>query len=178
MPKPPLADAVEAALAWHGDQRRKDGSPYVSHLLQVAGLVLEHGGSMDAAVAAVLHDVVEDTGATLDDVRDRFGPVVAGIVESCTDSLDLPRGPATWRARKDAYLAHLATGPPDAALVSACDTLHNLRSRVLTGVGGFNASAEDRAWFYEQVVTLLAARGDVPEPLVAELRSLSRRAWR
>jgi (p)ppGpp synthase/HD superfamily hydrolase len=178
VPKPPLADAVEAALAWHGDQQRKDGSPYVSHLLQVAGLVLEHGGSWDAAVAAVLHDVVEDTEATLDDVRDRFGDEVARIVESCTDSVDLPRGPETWRASKAAYLGHLGAASTDAALVSACDSLHNLRGRVVTGLGGFHASAEDRRWFYREVVRLLDERGDVPRAILDELRTLTARASR
>lgn len=173
---PKLPDALAFALEAHGDQRRKDGSPYVSHLLQVAGLVLEHGGSWDAAIAAILHDVVEDTDATLDDVSAQFGEEVAAIVESCTDSVDLPRGPATWRARKDAYLAHLAGASAPAALVSACDTLHNLRSRALTGLGGFNASAEDRRWFYGEVVRLLTDRGDVPAPIVDELRSLTRPA--
>ena len=176
MPKPLLPDALDAAIAWHGDQRRKDGSPYASHLLQVAGLVLEHGGSATAACAAVLHDVVEDTPATLDDVRSRFGAEVATIVESCTDSVTLDRGPATWRARKESYLAHLSSASSDAALVSACDTLHNLRSLRKGGLGGFNASAEDRAWFYGEVVRLLSARGDVPEPLLDELRSLTRPA--
>jgi (p)ppGpp synthase/HD superfamily hydrolase len=167
-----LADAVAFAVDAHGDQRRKDGSPYVSHLLQVAGLVLEHGGSLDAAVAAVLHDVVEDTEATLEDVRRGFGGDVAAIVESCTDSVSLPRGPSTWRARKESYLSHLASASHDAALVSACDTLHNLRSR-RGALGGFNASAEERAWFYGEVVRLLSARGDVPPLLVEELRSLT-----
>lgn len=175
MPKP-LADALDAALAFHGGQTRKDGSPYVSHLLQVAGLVLEHGGSTEQAVAALLHDVVEDTPATFEDVRTRFGDAVAAIVESCTDSVDLPRGPATWRARKDLYLSHLRTASSDAALVSACDTLHNLRSRALTGLGGFNASADERASFYGSAVDVLAARGDVPAAIVDELRSLLGRA--
>lgn len=178
---PPLADAVAAAITWHGSQTRKDGSPYIGHLLQVAGLVLEHGGSADAAVAAVLHDVVEDTPATVADVAARFGPVVAGIVEECTDSVDLPRGAATWRARKEAYLAHLAVASSAGALVSACDALHNLRSRARSGsgeLGGFNASGEERAWFYGEVVRLLADRDDVPGLLVDELRTLIRRAWR
>lgn len=167
-----LPDAVAAAVEWHGDQRRKDGSPYASHLLQVCGLVLEHGGSVTAAVAALLHDVIEDTSATADDVRARFGPDVAAVVLECTDSVDLPRGAATWRARKDAYLAHLRVASPDAAVVSACDTLHNLRSR-RGALGGFNASEEDRRWFYSSVVELLVARGDIAPRLVEELRSLT-----
>ena len=173
-----LVDALDYALQQHGTQTRKDGSPYVSHLLQVAGLVLEHGGSIEYAAAALLHDVVEDTPATVQDVRDRFGETVARIVEECTDSVDLPRGPETWRLRKEQYLAHLRVASSGAALVSACDTLHNLRSRTRTGLGGFNATAEERAWFYGEVVALLAARGDVPAAVVDELRTLTDRAWR
>jgi (p)ppGpp synthase/HD superfamily hydrolase len=172
VPKQPLADAVAFALEAHADQQRKDGSPYVSHLLQVAGLVLEHGGSWDAANAAVLHDVIEDTDVTLDDVRARFGDDVAAIVESCTDSIDLPRGAATWRARKESYLSHLASASSEAALVSACDTLHNLRSR-RGALGGFNASVEERAWFYRSVYEQLATRADVPPAVLDELRSLT-----
>jgi (p)ppGpp synthase/HD superfamily hydrolase len=173
VPKPPsLADAVAFAVDAHGSQTRKNGSPYVGHLLQVAGLVIEHGGSTVAACAAVLHDVVEDTEVTLADVRSAFGSDVAAIVEACTDSASLPRGAATWRARKESYLSHLSSASHDAALVSACDTLHNLRSRA-GALGGFNASAEERAWFYSSVVALLAARGDVPPLLVDELRSLT-----
>ena len=167
-----LVDALAYAVQQHGAQTRKDGSPYVSHLLQVAGLVLEHGGSMEHAAAALLHDVVEDTPATVQDVRDRFGDAVAQIVEECTDSVDLPRGPETWRRRKELYLAHLLVASSGAALVSACDTLHNLRGRTRTGLGGFHASAEERAWFYREVLALLAARDDVPAPIVDELRSL------
>jgi len=177
VPKPSLPDALAFAIDAHGDQRRKDGSPYASHLLQVAGLVLEHGGSEAAAVAALLHDVVEDTTVTLDEIGSRFGMEVASIVESCTDAVDLPRGPSTWRARKEAYLAHVPSASTDAALVSACDTLHNLRSR-RGALGGFNASEKDRQWFYGELVRRLAARGDVPAAIVDELRSLTARASR
>ncbi|MEA3055580.1 MAG: hypothetical protein QOD30_1012, partial [Actinomycetota bacterium] len=87
MPKPLLPDALDAALAWHGDQRRKGKDvPYVAHLLGVASLVLELGGSAEQAAAGLLHDVLEDTDATLDDVRARFGDTVASIVEACTDA--------------------------------------------------------------------------------------------
>ena len=177
MPKP-LPDAVDAALVWHGAQTRKDGSPYVSHLLQVAGLVLEHGGSQRAAVAALLHDVVEDTDVTLEEIADRFGDEVAGIVNECTDSIEgFGRGADTWRARKEAYLAHLVTASPEAALVSACDKLHNLRAMVLGDVdwSTFHAGAEDQRWFYSSMVDVLLARGDVPAVVLDELRTLTGR---
>jgi (p)ppGpp synthase/HD superfamily hydrolase len=176
VPKPSLPDALAFALEAHGDQRRKDGSPYVSHLLQVSGLVLEHGGSLETAMAALLHDVVEDTTATVADVRARFGEEVAAIVDSCTDTIEgLPRGAETWRARKEAYVSHLADTSPAAALVSACDKLHNLRSMARGDATGFHASPAEQRWFYGEIVRVLAARGDVPDAIVEELRSLTDR---
>jgi (p)ppGpp synthase/HD superfamily hydrolase len=175
-----LADALAFAEHWHGEQTRKDGSPYVSHLLQVAGLVLEHGGDEEQSVAALLHDVVEDTGATFEEVGSRFGPTVEQLVRECTDTLpdDDRRGPETWHARKERYLEHLRTSPAPSVLISACDKLHNLRCMARDGSEGFNASAEDQAWFSREVVRVLTARGDVPAAIVDELRSLTDRAWR
>ena len=180
MPKPLLVDALDAALTWHGSQTRKDGSPYVSHLLQVAGLVLEHGGSMEQAAAALLHDVVEDTTATFEEVRTRFGAVVERIVRDCTDSLpdDDRRGEETWRARKELYLAHLRGASATSVLVASCDKLHNLRCMARDGAAGFHATVDEQAWFYGEVVAILADRGDVPPPIVDELRILTDRAWR
>jgi (p)ppGpp synthase/HD superfamily hydrolase len=181
-PLPPtLAEAVAFAVEAHGSQRRKDGSPYVSHLLQVCGLVLEHDGSHDAAVAALLHDVVEDTPVTFSEVGARFGTVVESIVRECTDSIEGEgRGPDTWERRKALYLSHLETASADAALVSACDKLHNLRAMVRGDVSSsaFHASAERQRWFYESLVSIFDGRGDVPAPIVDELRSLTALAWR
>ena len=177
----PLPDAVEAAIVWHGAQTRKDGSPYVSHLLQVAGMVLEFGGSQETAVAAVLHDVVEDTDVTLEEIASRFGDRVASIVNECTDSIEgFGRGADTWRARKESYLSHLEAASPASALVSACDKLHNLRSMARGDVdsSAFHAGADEQRWFYSTLVEVLSARGDVPPLLVEELRSLTDRAWR
>jgi (p)ppGpp synthase/HD superfamily hydrolase len=176
-----LADAVAAAVAWHGSQRRKDGAPYVSHLLQVCGLVLEHGGSHEAAVAALLHDVVEDTDATFDDVAARFGAAVASIVRECTDSIEGEgRGHDTWERRKALYLSHLVSASADAALVSACDKLHNLRSMVRGDVSAtsFHAPADRQEWFYSSLISVLSDRGDVSAAILDELRSLTALAWR
>src|SRR5687767_1740947 len=105
-----LPAALAFALAAHGDQTRKGSNvPYVSHLLQVSGLVLEHGGDSEQATAALLHDVVEDTAATIEDVAAAFGPAVAAIVADCTDTLadETPDHKRPWLARKQAYVAHL-----------------------------------------------------------------------
>ena len=123
-----LADAATLAFRIHAGQLRKGtATPYVSHLLAVAALVLEHGGDEDQACAALLHDAVEDGGAEWEAaIRDGFGPRVAAIVRACTDADTRPKPP--WRARKEAYLAHLAGEGPDALLVSAADKLHNARA--------------------------------------------------
>jgi HD domain len=103
----------------HGGQVRKGTStPYIAHLLAVAATVLEYGGDEDLAIAALLHDSVEDQGGTarLEDVRNRFGERVARVVKACSDSLaDTAKGErkAHWQERKEAYLAHLRTADDD-----------------------------------------------------------------
>ena len=101
---------------------------YVSHLLIVAGLVLEFGGDEDDAIAGLLHDAVEDAGgrARLEDIEKQFGARVARIVEACSDTDAVPKPP--WRQRKHAYIAHLNDASPSARLVSAADKLANVRS--------------------------------------------------
>jgi (p)ppGpp synthase/HD superfamily hydrolase len=111
-----------------GQTRKKTQAPYVSHLLIVAGIVLEAGGDEDHAIAALLHDVVEDCGGApmLKEIRRRFGKRVAHVVEGCTDTDVTPKPP--WRERKEQYLKHLRNADRDTRLVSAADKLHNARS--------------------------------------------------
>jgi len=113
----------------HAGQTRKGTAvPYIAHLLSVAGLVLEAGGDEDLAIAALLHDVVEDCGGApmLKQIRHRFGKRVAHVVDGCTDTDLDPKPP--WRQRKEDYLKHLRTADADVRLVSAADKLHNARS--------------------------------------------------
>lgn len=162
-----LAAAMRVACEMHGEQVRKGTTiPYVSHLLQVAGLALEYGGSLIQATAAVLHDIVEDTDATSTDIRVTFGDEVADIVDACTDTA--PSGDATakapWCERKEAWLARLATVSTEAALVIACDKLHNLRTQRLDLLHGtaarvkFNAPLEDRVWLARETRRALAGK--------------------
>jgi (p)ppGpp synthase/HD superfamily hydrolase len=133
-----LTDRFDRALLYathvHGGQVRKGTStPYVAHLLAVAATVLEYGGDEDLAIAALLHDSVEDQGgkARLQDVRNRFGERVARIVEACSDSLaDTAAGEKKpdWQTRKDAYLAHLRRADEDILRVSLADKVHNARA--------------------------------------------------
>jgi (p)ppGpp synthase/HD superfamily hydrolase len=113
----------------HAKQARKASTiPYIAHLMGVASLVLEFGGDEDMAIAALLHDVVEDCGGKpmLAQVRRRFGGRVAKIVDGCTDSYVIPKLP--WRERKDSYIRHLKNADAETRLVSAADKLNNVRS--------------------------------------------------
>ena len=123
-------DALLYAARLHIDQSRKgnSGVPYFAHLIGVASLTLEFGGNEDQAIAALLHDAVEDQGgrAQLEQIRQRFGETVAQIVADCSDSYETPKPP--WRQRKETYIAHLPGVSPASRLVSCADKLHNARS--------------------------------------------------
>ena len=165
---PMLTDRFDDALAYasriHRDQRRKGTAiPYVSHLLAVASLTLEHGGSEDQAIAALLHDAAEDQGgqARLDDIAARYGAAVARIVADCTDSWEEPK-PA-WRPRKEAYLAGLAKKPPTSLLVSAADKTHNasaivadLREHGAALWSRFTAGRDGSLWYYRALADRFA----------------------
>ncbi len=133
-PKPPplgirLQQAFRYAAEKHdGQTRKKSAVPYLSHLMAVASLVLEAGGDEDMAVAALLHDVVEDCGGMprLREIRKQFGPRVAKIVEGCTDSFGEPK--PEWLERKKDYLREVKHADAETRLVSASDKLHNVRT--------------------------------------------------
>ena len=162
LPRPPatvtarFAEALEYARAHHADQRRKGTTiPYLAHLLAVSAIVLEHGGSETAAIAALLHDVVEDGGGdrALADIGQRFGPEVAAIVAGCSDSTTEEK--EDWTLRKHRYLAHLEVAEPDVLLVSGADKLHNARS-ILSDLREdgdklwerFKRGAREQLWYY------------------------------
>jgi (p)ppGpp synthase/HD superfamily hydrolase len=151
----------------HREQIRKGTAiPYISHLLAVAALVLEDGGDEDEAIAALLHDAVEDQGGSsrLEDIRGKFGARVAEIVESCSDSIDKPKRP--WRERKELYLKHLRHANNSALRVSAADKLHNLRCILADWkrIGDslwkrFSAEKDAQLWYYSELVAIFEARG-------------------
>jgi GTP pyrophosphokinase len=122
-------DAVQYVMDLHRRQFRKGTRiPYVAHLLSVASLVLEDGGDEDEAIAALLHDAVEDQGGveTREDVRRRFGERIAAIVDGCTDSDTVPKLP--WYERKLRYIRHIRTAPLPVRRVSLADKVHNARA--------------------------------------------------
>jgi (p)ppGpp synthase/HD superfamily hydrolase len=144
----------------HAGQTRKTTTvPYIAHLMGVASLALEYGGDEDLAIAALLHDVVEDCGGApmLKEVKRRFGSRVAKIVDGCTDSYGEPKPP--WRERKENYLRHLKSADAGTRLVSAADKLNNVRS-ILSDyreVGEsiwerFNGGREGTLWYYRALL--------------------------
>jgi (p)ppGpp synthase/HD superfamily hydrolase len=152
--------AFQFAFKMHAGQARKTSTvPYIAHLMGVASLVLEAGGDEDLAIAALLHDVVEDCGGApmLQQVRKHFGARVAKVVEGCTDSDTYPKPP--WRERKENYLEHLKRADADTRLVSAADKLNNVRS-ILSDyreVGEFvwerfNGGREGTLWYYRALL--------------------------
>jgi (p)ppGpp synthase/HD superfamily hydrolase len=153
---PRFLKAFLFAAEKHKNQNRKASSiPYIAHLMGVASLVLEAGGDEDLAIAALLHDVVEDCGGVpmLKEVRRRFGRRVAKIVDGCTDAYDYPKPP--WQERKESYLRRLKEADADTRLVSAADKLNNVRS-ILSDyreVGEsiwsrFNGGRDGTLWYY------------------------------
>jgi (p)ppGpp synthase/HD superfamily hydrolase len=175
--RPAFDDALVYASDIHRKQTRKQSEvPYVSHLLGVASLVIEENGTQTQAIAALLHDAVEDQGGLqrLDEIRDRFGSGVADIVEACTDSSEEPK-PA-WRPRKEAYLAHLPSVPSEALLVSVADKVHNARSILMDlrsgGVGlfeRFTGGKDGTLWYYRSLAGIYRSIDGFDSRLIDEL---------
>lgn len=177
-----LTDRFDEALGYasrlHREQRRKGSDiPYVSHLLGVASIALEIGADEDQAIAALLHDAVEDQGGALRlaEIRARFGDRVARIVADCTDTDLEPKPP--WRARKERYIAALATKPADSLLVSLADKTHNARAILddLAVSGGavwtrFTGGKDGSLWYYRALADAFTLH--LPGPAARRLRFL------
>lgn len=175
-----FAAAVEYATALHATQVRKESSiPYLSHLLAVAGSVLEAGGTEDMAIAGLLHDAAEDQGGEvrLLDIDARFGPEVARIVRGCSDTLVADRAlKEPYELRKRAYVSHLATADLATAIVATADKLHNARA-ILTDLemdhadrrpddadpmGKFTGTSAQILWYYQECLAIAIASGVPP----------------
>ena len=184
-----LTDRFDRALLYathvHGGQARKGTTtPYVAHLLAVAATVLEYGGCEDMAIAALLHDAIEDQGgeSRLSDIRNRFGDRVADIVRSCSDSMvDTSGGQPKedWPTRKKRYLEHLHTVDQETLLVSLADKVHNaraiLRDLRKPGVGPavwgrFKVAKQQTLWHYRALADVFRKR--LPGQLAEELNEI------
>jgi len=177
----PYTSRFETALSFaarlHLTQARKGtGTPYIGHLLGVASLVIENGGDEDEAIAALLHDAVEDQGGkpTESVIERMFGKKVADIVRGCTDCDDEGGPKPAWRPRKEAYIAHLKQADSSTRLVSASDKLYNARS-ILDGLRAcgegvwkrFSAGKEGQLWYYRTLTDEFLRGG--PDALAKEL---------
>ena len=151
-PSPRFTAAFEYACKLHADQARKGTTiPYIAHLMAVAALVMEHGGGEDEAIAALLHDAIEDQnhdGSVPGEIGTRFGPKVLALVEACSD------------------VAHLRTAPANVRLIAAADKLHNARAiledyrRLGDDVWErFKEGREEQLRYYRNLVTALR-KGD------------------
>jgi (p)ppGpp synthase/HD superfamily hydrolase len=193
----PLSERFTSALSYACDLHRRQARkgtqiPYVAHLLAVASIALEHGADEDEAIAAVLHDAVEDQGgaAVEIEIRRRFGDKVADIVKACSDTDAVPKPP--WRARKERYIAHIgaATTSASARLISAADKLHNARS-ILADFRShgddlwtrFTGGRDGTLWYYRALVTEFAKAGETAlveelHRVVSEIERLAGRSGR
>lgn len=172
-----FSEAVRWASLLHADQVRKGTQiAYVAHLLAVASLVLEDGGTEDEAIAAVLHDAAEDQGVAEAEIRSRFGGHVAEIVVACSTDVGSARDETDWEDRKESYLEKLETAdlPEGVLRVTAADKLHNARS-ILTDLRDrgpsvwkrFNAGAGSQRRYYVELARVLSERH--PGPTTREL---------
>ena len=155
--------------------------PYLCHLLEVAGIVLDHGGDEDAAIAGLLHDAAEDLGgqSVLDRIEGKFGTPVRVIVEDLSDDTPLPGAEkADWWTRKVRYVDHLRSVEAATLLVCAADKLSNIRaSRASFRAFGDHAFTLSKhggragtLWYYDAVISVLEERGFDPIGLVTTLR--------
>jgi (p)ppGpp synthase/HD superfamily hydrolase len=159
-----IAQALALAVEAHTGQKRKGTDiPYIAHPMAVAAIALEHGADEEQAMAALLHDAVEDGGAPYAlRIRSQFGDRVADIVEGCTDGVPDENGlKEKWKPRKERYLAHLPQAGKDVLLVSGSDKLHNARAIVsdLQRIGTavferFSASQADTLWYYDELAKI------------------------
>lgn len=152
------AKAVNLAIAAHaGVYRKGTAVPYISHPLAVSVMAMEYGGDEDVAIAAVLHDVLEDASPSyLVHIKTAFGVRVAQLVLAVSN---LNRG--SWKEKRIAYLAHLANAKDDVLLISGCDKLHNARAIVSDGpdvFAKFNAGKDDVIWYYTELAKLFTDR--------------------
>ena len=179
-----LTKALAYATKLHEGQRRKGTAiPYIAHLLGVASLALEYAPDEDRAIAALLHDAVEDQGGakTLQQICRRFGSTVAAMVDGCSDADVVPKPP--WQRRKEAYLERLTRESPAVRFVSACDKLHNVRAiiRDYRTHGDrlwrrFRGGKDGTLWYYGALVKVYrdAERTPLVEDLAREVGTLRR----
>ena len=183
-----LSQALALAIEAHNGQFRKETTiPYIAHPMAVASIALEYGADEDQAMAALLHDAVEDGGAKYAEViRSKFGDRVADIVNDCTDGVPDNNGiKPPWKQRKESYISHLKSASDDVLLVSGSDKLHNARAIVsdLQNIGvrvfdRFQSPKEETLWYYQTLADIFKQRNaptaKALSETVAQMHALSK----
>ena len=186
-----LSPALALAIEAHQGQIRKSTKiPYISHPLAVASIALEFGASEEQAIAALLHDTIEDGGRKYEEIiLVQFGQYVHDLVQGCTDGTPDKTGKkAPWLERKTAYLEHLLKASDDILLVSCSDKLHNARAIVADLINEgpsvferFSSTTEQTLWYYRQLANVFTNRKTPPakalESAVSQMEALSQSAW-
>ncbi len=181
-----LSNALALAVQAHAGQVRKSTTiPYISHPMAVSAIALEFGASEDQAIAALLHDAIEDGGIKyVDLIGDQFGPYVLELVQGCTDGIPDDTGKKIdWLERKTPYLAHLEKASDEVLLVSCSDKLHNARAIVsdLINEGPsvferFSSTTEQTLWYYRQLANVFTNRKIPParalDAVVSQMEAL------
>jgi len=167
---------IFAAVAHQNQKRKATDIPYIVHPVGVMLILIEFGeNDPELLAAALLHDTVEDSGVTHDQIRKEFGDRVAEIVAGCSE----PDKDDTWENRKNHTIHYIKGAPRHIQLVSAADKLHNLRSMIkdYEEVGDkvwsrFKRGKDDIAWYYRSVLASLREGGLSGHPLMKELDAL------
>ncbi len=172
---PQFEKALIYATRIHGGKlRKKTRIPYIAHILGVAAIAMEYGANETEAIAALLHDAVEDCGGAkrLRDIELKFGKDVARIVEGCTDTDQTPKPP--WLERKKTYIEHVRHASMPIKLVSASDKLHNVRAILMDYRkegerlwSRFNGGKQGALWYYRALVNAFSDKR--MQPLLQEL---------
>jgi (p)ppGpp synthase/HD superfamily hydrolase len=180
---PIMYTALELAFRLHGHDARKESQiPYLAHLLSVCALVQLDGGSQEEAIAALLHDAIEDksTQISREEIGKQFGQKVLNIVKISSDTpSDYVGGPKPpWKERKQAYIKHIYETDPALLRVTVADKVDNARAILADyqRIGDevwkrFNAGKDGQLWYYKSCVEAFAAAG-FKGPLLEELRKL------
>ena len=191
MPMSKLSNALALAVQAHEGQVRKSTTiPYISHPMAVASIALEFGATENQAIAALLHDAIEDGGNKYANIiKAQFGDHVHDLVQGCTDGTPDHSGQkAPWIERKTSYLKHLQEASDEVLLVSCSDKLHNARAIVADLINEgpsvfdrFSSTPEQTLWYYRQLATIFNNRKAPPakalESAVSQMQALSQSAW-
>jgi (p)ppGpp synthase/HD superfamily hydrolase len=162
-----VEQAIRAAAVLHKDQLRKGSMPfpYITHLVATAFTLMDYTDDEDVVIAGLLHDTLEDTDYTIDELQEDFGGRVRELVEAVTEPKSTPENKITWRDRKNTYTQQLKKAPTDAVLIAAADKIHNFRTLVEDYTDNherfmqdFGKNFEERIEAYQQIANIINNR--------------------